>query len=536
MKLTVESLTQDRAAWEAAGVSLPGYDIQSIRENTKENPEWVHFGAGNIFRGFIAVLADTLIEKGELSTGVIATDCFDGEIIDKIYEPYDLLTLSVGLKPDGNSVKKVAAGIGAAIKADKNHLGELMEIAAKKSLQLISFTITEKGYACTDIAGNILPQIETDVVAGPESPITAMGVVTAMLFARYKAGKYPLALVSMDNCSQNGMKLRDGVLFVARKWLKRGFVDDGFMDYITDESKISFPWSMIDKITPRPDSSIAEELKSLGIEAMEPVITEKHTYIAPFVNAEIPEYLVIEDAFPNNRPFLTDAGVYMTDRDTVNKAEKMKVMTCLNPLHTALAVLGCLLGYKKISDEMQDEDLKKLVYMLGDEGMPVVVSPGIIKPEDFIKEVLEERLPNPYLPDTPQRIATDTSQKLAIRFGETIRGYDNKGQVDEMKVIPFVIAAWLRYLTGTDDEGNEMQLSPDPMKDLLTTAMEGIKANESAGIDNNISGVNWILSRKELFGSNLLETGELGDKIKKHLSDMLAGPGAVRKSLKKIVS
>ena len=118
MKLTVESLTQDRAAWEAAGVSLPGYDIQSIRENTKENPEWIHFGAGNIFRGFIAVLADTLIEKGELSTGVIATDCFDGEIIDKIYEPYDLLTLSVGLKPDGNSVKKVAAGIGAAIKAD----------------------------------------------------------------------------------------------------------------------------------------------------------------------------------------------------------------------------------------------------------------------------------------------------------------------------------------------------------------------------------------------------------------------------------
>ena len=61
--------------------------------------------------------------------------------------------------------------------------------------------------------------------------------------------------------------------------------------------------------------------------------------------------MVIEDRFPNGRPPLEKAGVYMADRETVNNVEKMKVTTCLNPLHTALAVYGCLLGYDSIAAE-----------------------------------------------------------------------------------------------------------------------------------------------------------------------------------------
>ena len=36
----------------------------------------------------------------------------------------------------------------------------------------------------------------------------------------------------------------------------------------------------------------------------------------------------------------------------LNNTERMKVTTCLNPLHTALAVYGCLLGYTSIAAEM----------------------------------------------------------------------------------------------------------------------------------------------------------------------------------------
>ena len=154
------------------------------------------------------------------------------------------------------------------------------------------------------------------------------------------------------------------------------------------------------------------------------LFTGKNTFIAPFVNAEKPQYLVIEDKFPNRRMPLEQAGVIFTDRQTVDRVEKMKVCTCLNPLHTALAVFGCLLGYTLIADEMRDPALKSLVEKIGyEEGMPVVVNPQIIDPEAFIKEVIEVRLPNPYIPDTPQRIVTDTSQKVGIRFGETIKAY-----------------------------------------------------------------------------------------------------------------
>ncbi len=112
----------------------------------------------------------------------------------------------------------------------------------------------------------------------------------------------------------------------------------------------------------------------------------------------------------------------MTDRETVNKTERMKVTTCLNPLHTAMSVYGCMLGYDLICAEMKDEDIVALIKRLGYvEGLPVVVDPKILDPKSFIDEVIEQRLPNPFMPDMPQRIATDTSQKVGIRFGETIK-------------------------------------------------------------------------------------------------------------------
>ena len=196
----------------------------------------------------------------------------------------------------------------------------------------------------------------------------------------------------------------------AKAWEENGTAKEGFLSYVTDPGRVSFPWTMIDKITPRPDPSVEALLKKDGIEGLDPVITTKKTYAAPFVNAEESEYLVIEDRFPNGRPALEKGGFIFTDRETVDKVEKMKVCTCLNPLHTALAVFGCLLGYDLISKEMSDPVLKKLVETIGyKEGLPVVVNPGILDPKEFIDTVLNVRVPNPFMPDTPQRIATDTS-------------------------------------------------------------------------------------------------------------------------------
>ncbi len=533
MKLTLEGL-KDREGWKKAGVVLPSYDIAAARAETIRNPVWVHFGAGNIFRMFIGGIAETLLEKGFSKTGIVCAETFSFDMINEIYRPYDNLVLGVTLKPDGSVAKQVIGSLAEAISstpAVPEAWARMKEIFASKSLQLISFTITEKGYALKNSSGDFFPYIVSDIEKGPEGAVSAMGQVTALLFHRFKSGALPLAVVSMDNCSHNGEKLKNSVTEMADEWLKRGFVTKDFISYISDESRVSFPWTMIDKITPRPSVEIGKKLEDSGIESMQPFVTEKKTFIAPFVNAEGPQYLVVEDRFPNGRPPLEKAGVYMTGRDTVNNVERMKVTTCLNPLHTALAVYGCLLKYTLIADEMKDRELSELVHRIGPvEGMPVVTDPKILSPKDFVNEVITMRLPNPFVPDTPQRIACDTSQKVGIRFGETIKSYVAKdGSASSLNAIPLAIAGWCRYLLAVDDEGNPFELSPDPMLEELCGKLKGIVWNKPESYTGQLKE---ILSNERIFGIDLYKAG-LGEKIESFFREELAGPGAVRAALKK---
>ena len=532
MKLSLDSIRNEPLAWIKAGVELPAFDVCAMREMTEAAPEWVHFGAGNIFRGFIGSLSQKLLNDGEAKTGIIACDTFDYEVIDKIYTAFDSLTLNVLLNPDGTVSKEVLAGVAKGIKAnfaDAAAKAELKKIFRAPSLKMLSFTITEKGYQLRRPDGSLMPVVEADMKEGPEASRHAMAVVAALLLERFNAGKLPMAIVSMDNCSHNGEKLKAGVVEMAEAWVKNGFAPAAYLDYITDESVVSFPWSMIDKITPRPHPRIVEQLAKDGIEGMEPIVTEKKTFIAPFVNAEKPQYLVIEDRFPNGRPALEQAGVYMTDRDTVNNTEKMKVTTCLNPLHTAMSMYGCLLGYTLICKEMQDEDIVKLVKRLGYvEGLPVVVDPKILSPKAFIDEVVNERLPNVFMPDDPRRIATDTSQKVGIRFGETVKSYVATGRdLNELVALPLAIAGWLRYLLAVNDAGEAMEVSSDPLKDELKAKLQGIVWNDPASYAGQIRP---ILANTSIFGSDLTAT-PLADKIEGYFKKLLAGPGAARKLL-----
>ena len=536
MKLTYEGI-RDAAAWERAGVKLPGHDIGAMLAETEKAPVWVHFGAGNIFRGFIAGLAQRLLDAGEMKAGIVAAETFDGEVIEKIYKPFDSMALAVSLNGDGTMGAAVQASIARGLYVGKDGDWEILKgIFMNPSLQMVSFTITEKGYALKDIKGDITPAARADMDKGPARPGHAMGAVAALLYERYLCGGAPVAMVSMDNCSRNGEKLRAGVTEMAESWEKAGLVSDGFVKWLEDESRVSFPWSMIDKITPRPSQAVADMLEKRGVEDMAAVTTAKHTYIAPFVNAEAPQYLVIEDRFPGGRPPLEKAGVYMTDRETVNRTERMKVTTCLNPLHTALAVFGCLMGYEKICDEMKDELLVALVRRIGYvEGLPVVTDPGILDPRAFIDEVVGERLPNPFMPDTPQRIATDTSQKIPVRFGETIKSYmaDPKLDTASLTAIPLAIAGWLRYALGVDDEGREMALSPDPMLDMLRGAMAEVRFKDPDSARGE--KVRALMGNSLLFGVSLEEAG-LADKVLDDLARMLEGPGAVRRTLKEVLA
>ena len=533
------------AEWEQKGYQLPKFDIKAVREKTAKEPTWVHFGGGNIFRAFPAAILNDALNTGKYDRGVIVAETFDFEVIDKAYAPYNNLSLLVSLQSSGTIEKKVIASVTEALKADPQFedWNRLVEIFRNPSLQMISFTITEKGYSFNDADLQTSPIPSKGGVTN--FPKLAMGKVCALLYERWKAGVdasplrgdgggYPLTVQSMDNCSHNGDKVKAGVMAYAERWVNDGLVPSTFLEYLKDEKKITFPWSMIDKITPRPHEKVKELLAADGFEDNNYIETEKHTFTAPFVNAEEVQYLVIEDNYTNGRPPLNLGGALYTTRETVDKVETMKVTTCLNPLHTAMSIYGCMLGYTLISAEMADEDLRAFIQKIGYmEAMPVVVDPGVLNPYEFIGAVINRRLPNPFMPDAPQRIAMDTSQKLPIRFGETIKKYIVRGlDMSNLVLIPLTLAGYARYLKGIKDDGTPFEPSPDP----LLSEMQSIVAPLEIGKANqDWSCLKTLYSRKDVFGLDLYEAG-LGEQIESMVKELYAGNGAVRATLHKYVA
>ncbi len=516
----------DAAAWERKGYQLPRFDIKALREKTFREPTWVHFGGGNIFRAFPASILNDALNAGACDRGVIVAETFDFEVIDKVYLPYDNLSLSVSLCPDGSIGKKVIASVTEALKADYAFPDwqRLVDIFRSPSLQMISFTITEKGYGFN----------EADLSRGLGKAVFALGKVTALLYERYQAGQLPLTVQSMDNCSHNGDKVKAGVFAYAQRWVADGMAPQGFLDYLQDARKVTFPWSMIDKITPRPHQKVKELLEADGFEDNNYIETEKHTFTAPFVNSEEVQYLVIEDNYTNGRPPLETGGALYTTRDTVDKVETMKVTTCLNPLHTAMSIYGCMLGYTLISAEMKDDDIRAFVQKLGYiEAMPVVTDPGVLNPYEFIGAVINRRLPNPFMPDAPQRIAMDTSQKLPIRFGETIKKYIARGlDMSNLVLIPLTLAGYARYLKGIQDDGTPFEPSPDPLLEQLQAIVAPLEVGKP---NQDYSCLKELYSRVDVFGLNLYEAG-LGEQIEGMVRELYAGPGAVRATLHKYVT
>ncbi|MCL2203537.1 MAG: mannitol dehydrogenase family protein [Defluviitaleaceae bacterium] len=474
--------------------------------------KWLHLGAGNIFRVFIAALAQDLLDAGLGDSGLVACECFDEELIPTVFAPYNNETLGVTLHTDGRIEKRRIASITDAFGRDKE---KLCRVAAAPGLQIISLTITEKGYAVHPAA----------LSPGPEEAATTLECLTAALLARFEAGAPPLALVTMDNFAANGDVLKAALATIAGAWTDAGNVPEAFCAYLSAQA---YPWTMIDKITPHPSPEVAQLLAVEGVPHTHITKTAKGTVTAPFVNAEAAQYLVMEDTFPNGRPPFEKlprrAGVYLTHRETVRRVDHMKVCACLNPLHTILGIAGMLLGYPTISACMADARLVALVRKAAAEALPVVAHPGIIDPEAFLEEVLTQRFPNPFIPDTPQRIATDSSQKIPVRFGQTLKAREKAGlPMEDLEAIPLLVALWLRYRMGMDDSGAPLTLAPDPLVPPEIAALHGLPLGSTPGLGS-------ILSNEKQFGIDLVKAG-LGEKIQKLFEALSKEPGAVAQGL-----
>ena len=148
MKLNTQGLREVKL-WEKAGYALPQFDREKVTEATKENPFWVHFGAGNLFRAFQANVVQKLLNEGILDRGLVVAEGYDYEIVEKMNHPHDDYSILVTLKADGTVEKTVVGSVVESLTVDSGNeadFGRLKEIFTKDSLQMVTFTITEKGY------------------------------------------------------------------------------------------------------------------------------------------------------------------------------------------------------------------------------------------------------------------------------------------------------------------------------------------------------------------------------------------------------
>lgn len=506
----------------------PKYDVLSLRKQTLSEPKWLAFGAGNIFRAYIARIAQDLVNVGEFDRGINVVQGRDYDMLDTVYAPNDNLSISVTLANDGKFSSELIANIAEVVKMTKQP-DRVKEIFKKPSLQIASYTITEKGYDIYNKKGELQEQVLKDLEQDPCLSSHVMVATVGFLYERYLL-KLPITLLSLDNLSKNGSVLKNAVLTIAKAYVAKKRFPSDFLTYLEDAKFVTYPWTMIDKITPGPDVDVAKYLQNLGIEDLGPFPQAKGAPFAKYVNSEQAEYLAIEDKFANGRPDFSKVAVYLVDKATVDKIETMKVTACLNPLHTALAIYGCLLGYDKIYKEMQDETLVSLVKHLAyDEALPVVEDPLVIEPKAFVNEVINKRFTNPYLPDSPQRIATDTSLKISVRFGKTLKTYLAQGKdLKELTFIPLVLAGWLRYLLAVDDAGKEFKLSLDP----ALADLQGYLAEQKYDKATSNAKLYELLANEKYFGLNLVAHG-LADKVLSYFSELCQGQGAVRRTLEK---
>ena len=151
---------QNKKEWESAGIKLPLYDAAAMTLKQKHLPFGFISDAGNIFRGFVAALQQKLLDEGHADKGIIAAETFDYDIIDKIYAPYDNLTMNVILNSDATTSCEIIASVAEALKADPDNMdsmARLAEIFSDPGLQMVSFTITEKVILLRDRTAFLCP-------------------------------------------------------------------------------------------------------------------------------------------------------------------------------------------------------------------------------------------------------------------------------------------------------------------------------------------------------------------------------------------
>jgi fructuronate reductase len=442
-------------------VARPHYDVTAVRVGV------VHLGVGAFHRAHQAVYLDDRLAAGETEWAICGASLRSPEM-SRALEPQDGLYALAARDAEGERVRVVGALRRLLVASEA-----LLVAMSDPAVGIVTLTVTEKGY-CHDPAARRLDEAHPDIrhdLANPHAPRSAPGFLVEALARRRAAGTAPFTVVSCDNLPSNGETAREVIARLAEmrdadlgRWVK---------------GEVAFPSTMVDRIVPATtDEDRARIAARLGVEDAWPVVTE------PF------SQWVIEDRFPAGRPRFEDSGATMVGDVAPFELAKLRL---LNGAHSTLAYLGYLSGYETVAEAMADDNLARLVAgLMTYEAAPTLDERATGDLGPYIAQLLA-RFRNPALRHRTWQIAMDGSQKLPQRLLGTARSRLAAGQ--SIDRIALGVAAWMRYVTGVDEQGRAIDV-----RDPLATRLKAIADREGLAAERLAPALAGV---SEVFGADL---------------------------------
>lgn len=470
MKPTIK-LNQKNLETVANQVSVPSYNRNKLKTGI------VHVGIGGFHRAHQAYYTDQLLHDESITDwgicGVALLD-YDAKIYNCLKEQDGLYTLIVK-ELDGSLTKRIIGSIVDYLFAPENPLA-VIERMANSDVKIITLTITEGGYNRNEATGefDFNSQLINHDFENPLTPKTIFGYLTQALKLRKERGLMGCTIQSCDNIQGNGHIAKKMLLSYVQK------AEPELVSWI--EANVSFPNSMVDRITPVTASSDITNLKeTLGIEDSWPVVCE------PFIQ------WVIEDDFITGRPAWEQVGAQFVE--DVAPYEKMK-LSLLNAGHSVLGILGALIGYQTIDEAVNDSAISSFLRMYMDnEVTPNLQDLKGINLRSY-KASLIERFGNVYIKDQIDRICSESSAKIPIFILPTVSAQlKQNGSIEHAA---FVIAAWAIYSLGVNENDDSLTIK-DAMKTVLNERALASKENPTAFLE--IESVFGKLKDSEVFVS-----------------------------------
>ncbi len=418
---TAVALSPDSLTEFANVATIPDYDRSALRHGI------VHIGVGGFHRAHLATYMDELASLGNTDWGIAGIGVLPGDaaMADALGPQGCLYTLVVR-SADTHSLEIIGSIVEYLHVADDAQL--LIGKIAAPDTQIVSMTITEGGYPVDDVTG--------EFVAAKSPRGSVFDLLAKGLNHRRMTGASGITVMSCDNIMTNGAVARTATLGAAHAHSSE------LVEWI--DANVSFPNSMVDRITPVTSATDIEALAGLGIADRWPVVTE------PF------RQWVVEDDFAGDRLPLEDLDVIITADIEPYELTKLRL---LNAGHSCLAYLASLDGHITVDTAMADSKLREFVeLLLHEEAKPTLPVATGIDLDDYI-ESLVERFSNPSIGDQIARLCLDGTAKFPKFLIPTVRAQVELGHGAELSAL--ALAGWCEYLNGNRDG-----LASDPQLDV----------------------------------------------------------------------